>query len=116
MADPHLILFDGACGLCRRAAAWAGARDRRGLFRAVPYWEAPAPPMTPELFSACARAVHVVRSDGRILRGGRAVLFVLEHTGMGGWARVLGLPPMVWGVELGYWIVAHNRRLFGRFF
>ncbi len=116
MADRHLILFDGACGLCRRAAAWAGARDRAGRFTFMPYWEAPAPPMTPELFTACGRAVHVVRSDGRILRGGRAVLFVLEHTGMGGWARVLGYPPMVWGVELGYWIVARNRRWFGWLF
>lgn len=95
--------------------AWAGARDRRGLFAAVPYWEAPAPPMTPALLSACARAVHVVRGDGRVLRGGRAVLFILEHTGAGRWARVLAHRPLVWGVELGYRIVAGHRAFFGRF-
>jgi hypothetical protein len=116
MADPHLILFDGACGFCRRTVRWLLARDAAGRFTAIPYQEAPSPPMTPALADACRRAVHVVRADGGILRGGRAVLFILEHTGMGAPARALALPPFVWLVELGYRAVAGNRSLLGRIF
>jgi predicted DCC family thiol-disulfide oxidoreductase YuxK len=108
----HLILYDGACGLCRRSVAWAQARDPEGRFRTVPYQEAPG--LTPTLRAACARAVHVVRADGGILKGGRAVLFVLEHTGMPRLARAASRPPLVWLVELGYRLVAANRGWIGR--
>ena len=71
--------------------------------------------MTPELRRACARAVHVVTAEGRVLRAGRATLFALAHAGHPTLARVLGWPPLVWGVELGYRIVAANRPFFARF-
>ena len=74
--------------------------------------------MTPALREACARAVHVVRADGTVLRAGRAVLFILSEIEGAGWrwaARVLRLPPLVWAVELGYYLVARNRRWLGRF-
>ena len=40
-----------------------------------------------------------------------------DHARVGwGWlARVLSWPPFLWFVELGYWIVASNRRFFGKF-
>jgi hypothetical protein len=71
--------------------------------------------MTPELRARCARAVHVLTADGRVLRAGRASLFLLERCGYKWSARLLSWPPLVWGVELGYYIVAKNRRLFGKF-
>ena len=115
MADRHLILFDGSCGFCRRAVQWVGSRDAGGRFRAMPYQEAPSPPMSPALAEACRRAVHVVKGDGQVLRGGRAVLFILECTGMGWPARIAAYPPILWVVELGYGAVARNRSFFGRF-
>ena len=111
----HTILYDGACGLCRRAVDWACARDKHSMFTAIPYQEAPSPPMTPALVTACHRAVHVVQADGRILKSGRAVLFILERTGMGAPARLLACPPFLWLVELAYRLVAGNRSFFGRF-
>jgi predicted DCC family thiol-disulfide oxidoreductase YuxK len=81
----------------------------------MPYQEAPAPPMTPELYAACDRAVHLVLPDGTLLRAGRAVLYMLEKAGWGWTARVLAWPPLVWLVELGYRIVADNRAFFSRF-
>jgi predicted DCC family thiol-disulfide oxidoreductase YuxK len=108
------LLWDGSCGLCGRAVAWVERRDAGGAFQAVPYQDAPSPPMTPQLAAACARAVHVVTPDGRVLRAGRASLHVLSHTGHPLLARVLALPPLVWAVELGYWLVARNRQLFSR--
>ena len=115
-ADRHIILFDGECGLCLRVADWVRRRDKARLFDLIPYQEAPAPPMTPALASACRRAVHVVRRDGTILRAGKATLFVLEHTGLGAPARLLAIRPLLWLVELGYYLVARNRSHFGRFF
>jgi predicted DCC family thiol-disulfide oxidoreductase YuxK len=105
----HLLLYDGACGLCRRATAWARRHDRAGRLEAVPYQDAPSPPMTPALREASARAVHVITTDGRILRAGRATLFVLREVGWPRTARLLSLPPFVWGVELAYHLVARNR-------
>lgn len=47
-----------------------------------------------------------------MLRAGRAALFILETVGWPvGWMR---LPPVVWLVELGYAIVAANRKAFTR--
>ena len=72
--------------------------------------------MTPALFAACRTAVHVVKSDGTVLRAGRACLFVLEQTGMPAvLARTLARPPLVWAVEFGYRVVAANRPFFARF-
>ena len=111
----HLILWDGECGFCRRSVAWCLRRDRRHQFEAVPYQDAPAPPMTPALHTACARAVHVIRADGTVLRAGRAALFVLERLGWGPLARLLALPPCIWLVEIVYRIVANHRLFFSRF-
>ncbi len=110
------LLWDGDCGFCRRAVAWAKRRDKRDRFLAVSYQQAPSPPMTPALYAACEKAVHVVREDGTILRGGRAALFVGEHIGFRGLARLASLPPLIWAVELGYRVVAMNRDFFARFF
>ena len=71
--------------------------------------------MTDELSAACVKAMHVITSDGRTLRAGRASLFILQHTGWGWFARVLRWPPFVWFVELGYMIVSRNRGFFGKF-
>ena len=114
MSQPALLLWDGDCGFCRRGVLQLERRDRQKAFRAVPYQQAPSPPMTAELREACARAVHVVTPDGRVLRGGRAVLYVLGRLGHPRLAGLLSVPPLVWGVGLGYWLVARNRQLFSR--
>lgn len=71
--------------------------------------------MTPALKEACRKAVHVVTADGEILRGGRASLFIGEQLGHRRLARVLRVPPLAWGVELGYQVVATHRPFFSRF-
>jgi hypothetical protein len=70
--------------------------------------------MTPDLMRGCSRSVHVVTTEGRVLRAGRASLFVLERIGWGRAARLLAIPPFVWIVELGYRLVAANRPLMSR--
>ncbi len=70
--------------------------------------------MTDALAARCARAVHVLGPDGTLLAAGRASLFVLERIGFPRLARLFRLPPLVWLVEPGYWIVARNRGFFSR--
>ena len=113
MTGRHWIFWDGGCNFCRRLVAWVRRNDVDHRFEVVPYQMAPSPPMTPELYEACEQAVHVVKADGVILRGGRACLFVLETLGWTS-ARILALAPLVWAVDLSYRIVASNRRFFGR--
>ena len=115
MTGRHWILWDGECSFCRHIVAWVQREDIHRQFETLPYQMAPSPPMTPGLYMECEKAVHVVKADGHILRGGRACLFVLETLG---WKspRFLAIPPLIWAVDLGYWIVASNRRFFGHIF
>lgn len=71
--------------------------------------------MTPELRAACEKAIHVLTGDGRVLRAGRASLFVLAALGHKTAARVLSPPPFLWAVEAGYRVVAANRDFFSHF-
>ena len=101
--------------MCRRIAAWVRRKDRLNHFITCPYQQAPSPPMTPELYVACEKAVHIVTPDGRVIRAGRASLFILERIGWDRVARILSLPPFVWFVEVAYRIVADHRPFFSRF-
>lgn len=70
--------------------------------------------MNPALYAACEHAVHVVTAEGKVLRAGRASLFILQRIGWGWIARLLMLPPFIWFVELGYRIVADHRMFFSK--
>jgi len=72
--------------------------------------------MTPALRSACAEAVHVVTADDEVLRAGRASVFVLDQLGFRRSAWLLGSRLLLPFVEVGYRIVARNRKLFSKFF
>ena len=72
--------------------------------------------MTSELADACSLAMHVLCRDGTLLRAGRAALFLAGELGWKRTAVILSYPPMIWFVELGYALLASNRRTVGRFF
>jgi len=108
-SSTHWVLWDGACDFCAWSVAQLRRRNAQGRFRVVPFQCAP-----PELLqrvspNALPRGVHVITADGRVLRGGRAVLFIGEQLGYGWLTRPLRLPPMVWAVEGVYWMVARLR-------
>lgn len=64
--------------------------------------------MTPELRNACAASAHVITTDGEILNGGRAALFILQMLGWR-WTRIFSVPPLIWPVEVGYRLFVRNR-------
>ena len=66
------------------------------------------------LSARCARAVHVWRPDGGLLRAGRAILYIFHHLGWW-WMWPLRLPLLIGLVELGYAALAANRPFFARF-
>jgi len=108
-ASVHWVLWDGACDFCAWSMAQLRRRDAHGRFRIVPFQSAP-----PELLQcvsphALQRGVHVITADGRVLRSGRAVLFIGEQLGYGWLTRPLSLPPLIWMVEGVYWIIARLR-------
>ncbi|MFN7162365.1 MAG: thiol-disulfide oxidoreductase DCC family protein [Fimbriimonadales bacterium] len=105
----HWVLWDGACDFCAWSMARLRRRDVRGQFQIVPYQLAPAELLERTTADALGRSVHVFAADGRVLRGGRAVLFIGEQLGYGWLTRPLSLPPMVWGVEGVYWVIARLR-------
>ncbi len=110
----YWLLWDGECEFCGRVVQWIQRKDAAGRLRAVPYQRAPRPPMTDQLAERCRRAVQVYTPRGEILSAGRASLCVLELIGHRRLARVAARPPLIWLVELGYWVVARNRRFFSR--
>lgn len=70
--------------------------------------------MTPELREACEEAMHVICRDGTLLKSGRATLYIYSGLGWRQSAALLSLPPVIWLVELMYWVVASNRLFFSR--
>ena len=105
----HWVLWDGACDFCAWSIARLRRRDTQGRFRIVPFQSAPPELLQRVCPNALRRGVHVIAADGRVLRSGRAVLFIGEQLGYGWLTRPLSLPPMVWVVEGVYWIVARMR-------
>jgi predicted DCC family thiol-disulfide oxidoreductase YuxK len=108
------LLWDGDCGLCRGAIEWVERRDRGRRLHAVPYQAAPRPPLSDALAAACAREVHVITPDGRVLRGARATLWVLEQIGWRRTAAVLARRPLIWLVAAAYRLVARHRHAISR--
>lgn len=73
--------------------------------------------MTPEIQISAARAMQVISRDGRLIEGGRAVLFVLEQVG---WhprlMRLAAKRPVVWIVDAVYRVIADHRQFFSKLF
>lgn len=94
----------------------------------VPFqWCAPgspqpgAPELTPALYEACKRSVHVLLPDGTVLQHAPACLYILEHSSFPAplrWLalRVAGLPLVMPLLNLGYTFVASHRRPVSRIF
>ncbi len=109
-----ILLWDGACDFCRRCIEWMMARDAAGRIKPVPYQDVPSPPMTETFRARCGRSIQLFLPGRPALSGGKAALAVLSLLGWKKTAACLSLPPLVWGVDVLYRLVARNRWFLGR--
>lgn len=108
-----LVLFDGDCRFCRRwAEQWA--KDFSGRLEVAPSQTARA--NFPEIPAATyMEALQLIEPDGAVYSGARAALRALAHGRgrRGFWLRCHeSAPGAARLLELGYRIVARNRRIF----
>ena len=119
---PHLILFDGECGLCHGLVQFVLARDPDGHFEFASLQSSVAADRLSRftgLPSSRLSSVHLV-TDHRThhatcLVKARAILFLARHLGWPWRAAVIFAPlPTAW-LDAAYDLVARYRhRLFGR--
>ncbi len=120
-AGPHLLLYDGVCGLCDRFVRFVLAKDRRRRFR----FAAMQSPVGRSLIAAHGgdpdrlETVYVVvdyaSGTGRVLNRSAAALFVFDQLGSP-WrlVTVLGWAPAALLDRLYDRVAAHRYRVFGR--
>jgi predicted DCC family thiol-disulfide oxidoreductase YuxK len=119
---PHLVLYDGVCGLCSRLLQFLLAHDHRGVFRFASLQSTTGQAMVaraggePQALSSFYVVANYRSPEARALTRSRAALFV---AGQLGWpwtaARLLGVLPKAL-LDRAYDLVARSRyRIFGRF-
>ncbi len=117
----HLVLYDGACGLCDRFVRFVLVRDRRRCFRfaalqsRVGRERLAAHGGDPDRLDTVCVVVHHASARERLLTRSAAALFVL---GQLGWpwrlAAVLRRAPAMPLDWLYDQVAARRRRIFGR--
>ena len=115
---PHLLLYDGECGLCNRIVQFVLQRDPRGVFHfASLQSSAAATTMArfgarPDDLDTFVVVVGYRTGHPALLVRGRAAVFVLAALG-GPWkaAALLRLLPRTL-LDRGYDLIARNRRRF----
>ena len=118
-----VVLYDRDCGLCTASARQLRRWDRHGRLELLSLQDAtgPAAAERPRLAAAIAglpllTALHVYEEgSGAIRAGGAAALAIGAVLPGGAIVRVLSwIPPVRWSVDLGYRLVARQRRRIGR--
>ncbi|MBI4081027.1 MAG: DUF393 domain-containing protein [Candidatus Lambdaproteobacteria bacterium] len=108
LARRWALLWDGECGVCRRAVQRVLRADRAGRVAALPYQGALA--WLPTAVRAqSSRQAHLRSPDGRYWGGGDAVIALLAVLGHPGLARLLGAPGLRTLVRLAYRAAARHR-------
>lgn len=107
----HRVLWDGECDFCRRSVEWIGRHDRAGALEFQANQDAE---ISPQLRAACQESVHVIQTNGEILKAGRAMLFCLRFTRWHRLARIGEWPLILPFIEIGYAWVARHRGLVSR--
>jgi predicted DCC family thiol-disulfide oxidoreductase YuxK len=105
-----VLIFDGRCGFCTRAARWIRSWDRRGRVRLVPCQRPGAPERYGLTRAQCEEAAWAITPDGRRHRGAAAVLAALGGAlGWPGLLRLYAFPPIRWLADGLYEQIARHR-------
>ena len=112
------VLWDGACGFCRRCVEIMARLDERSTFVLAPYQSFSSDELRKVGldYRHCARELQVVSGAGKAFGGAFAINYFLWQQSRWRLLVVLGfLFPILFLMEvLFYKIVAGNRRLFSQ--
>jgi predicted DCC family thiol-disulfide oxidoreductase YuxK len=106
------VLYDGACPRCRVSMAFLAASDPDHVVEPIDLTAVDVTKVHPTLSrEACLKAMHLVRSDGRVDIGYDAVVTLTRWLPLG-WpiGLVGGLPGIVWLGRRAYNALAASRR------
>ena len=109
-----IALYDGDCAFCRVCARALRKLDRGYRLELLdfnhPEAESLLAPLAP---TERRRALHVIEPNAAISSAGPALRVALTHALGAAAGQALNLWPMVWLIDLGYELVAPNRRYLG---
>ena len=115
MLKTRTLLFDGACGFCKRTARlvkwldWLGKIETQDFMSNWPPLQTRYPLLE---MDACLRDMHVIRADGRVDRGFdgyRSLAWVVPAL----WPILpfMYIPPLHWlGSKVYRYVADHRRR------
>jgi predicted DCC family thiol-disulfide oxidoreductase YuxK len=109
-----ILIYDGACGLCRGGVSWISRRAVRGQFEFLPCQAAERRARYPWMSErSCMEAMQLILPDGRLLAGDAAIPEILRR--LRGW-RWLVLLFRLPGVEilaprLYAWVARHRYQI-----
>ncbi|MGE3310274.1 MAG: thiol-disulfide oxidoreductase DCC family protein [Limisphaerales bacterium] len=117
---PHLVLYDGECGLCHGLVEFVLARDRRGVFHFAPL-QGPSSAVHLARFGGVPSRLSTIHLVAGYQEGTPACLVkaraVLAITRALGWpwraVSLLAVLPTAW-LDWGYDVVARHRHRFMR--
>lgn len=105
-----ILIWDGDCGFCQASVRWLSNRPRWvDNFTEAPRQRVQLPHFTDQMKERAGREVVLLFPDGRTLGGADAVFHILAKTGWGFFATLLGLPPFIYLMRIGYRVVANRR-------
>jgi predicted DCC family thiol-disulfide oxidoreductase YuxK len=114
------LIYDGECGLCRRAADWVDLNTVPGSVELLPCQDPARAERFPHIATEdCLTAMQLVDGDGSVYSGERAIPHILARSHRRRW-RLLALLFHVPGVTLlarpVYALIARNRLALTSFF
>jgi predicted DCC family thiol-disulfide oxidoreductase YuxK len=114
------VLYDEDCGFCLWTVRQLRTLDRERRLEMMPLGHATHHPRRPDVALVAAghdlrRSIHVLRDDGEVRQGGRAMLEILDVL-PGGWLLRPWtlLPGVAPAVDAAYRLIAARRALLSR--
>jgi predicted DCC family thiol-disulfide oxidoreductase YuxK len=104
------LIYDGACGFCRRWIERVQRWDRHGLLEMVPYQSADLAARFPGVTrEECSQRIHLIDARSTVYRGAAAGREVLRRL-PGGWLWTLPfrIPGGLWVAERIYVWITHR--------
>lgn len=114
------LIYDGECGLCRRAADWVDLNTVPGSVELLPCQDPARPERFPGIATEdCLTAMQLVEADGVVYPGERALPRILARSYRRRWrllALLMGVPGALFLAKPVYRLVARNRLALSSFF